>query len=278
VRQVLAVAVAALLVAAAVVARNALDDDGDGVLDDDTPVDELTISCVPELEDACEAVGARVEDPADTLAGDAVDAWITFDPWPAVAAEGDDPVRFGGERVPVAASALLLLTRDEACADWDCAVDVDAALPPPATALGLLLAGHAALSWNDVARPGESFASNDFELPEFQAWLQALDFTRDPVDDMLVLGPAGPDATGTTRATFEDLVRPSPRGDGITASATNVAATVAVVVVGPAAERVAGDERLLDGLTALGWDLDPAAATTGLPNPGVLFALLQEIA
>ena len=292
-KQVLAVAVAALLVAVAIVVRGALDDDdtpagGDG---GDGPTDEeLVIACVRELREACESLDGdvRVEDPAATIAAAReVDAWVTLDPWPAIAEAQEGRPVFGGDAVAVASTALVLLTRTSALADacgpepeWACVAEPGTngpALPNADSALGRLLLGHAALGWSAVVRPGEPFARNEFQLPEFDAWRQSLEFVRDPVADMIQFGPAGPVATGTTRATFETVVQQSREADNLDATATPVAASVAVVVVGPEADRVADDDDLRDGLTALGWDLDPEAATTGLPNPGVLFAL-QEIA
>ncbi len=285
-KRVLAVAVACLLVALAIVVRGALDDDGDGDLDgrDDRPTAELVVACVRELADACRGLDAdvRVQDPAATVedAGE-VDAWVTLDPWPDIAELSDPSGRFDGDRIAVAASDLVLVVREspgEGCADWSCAAERRPALPRGSSALGALLLGHAVLGWNDVEREGEPFARNEFDLPEFVAWLDRLDFRADPVLEMLQFGAAGPGATGTTRAAFETVVTPSPRSAGLGSFATDVRATVAVVVVGDAAERIAGSDALRDGLADLGWDVDvePDATTTGLPNAGVLFAL-QEL-
>ena len=284
-KQVLAVGVAALLVALAIVVRGALDDDGDGTgSDDDGPTAGLVVACVRELAAACQALDAdvRVEDPAATIAtASDVDAWVTLDPWPDIGAASEQREVIGGDRVAVASSDLVLVIRtalDDECADWACAAELRPALPRPATALGRLLLGHAALGWSAVERPGEPFARNDFGLPEFDRWFDALDFERDPVLDMLQLGAAGPGATGTTGATFDTVVRTSPRSVDIEAFDTGVPASVVVTVVGPAARRIAGNRDLLDGLAELGWDLDVEAdaTTTGLPSAGVLFAL-QEL-
>jgi hypothetical protein len=93
---------------------------------------------------------------------------------------------------------------------------------------------------------------------------------------MIDFSPAGPVATATTRATFESQVIGTREDGRLEATGTDVPATVAVVVVGPAASRIAGDDDLLDALAELGFDLDPDATTTGLPNAGVLTAL-QEL-
>jgi hypothetical protein len=296
-KRVLAVAVAVLLVAIALAARNAIDDDDEEAVaagnggEGDAGDEPLVVACVRELRAACEALdaGVRIEDPAATIesAGD-IDAWITFDPWPAMADIEAGREVFGDGAVPVAGSDLALLARTAALpascggtADWACVADASGSsaptLPPAGTALGRLLLGHAALAWNAVARDGQPFARNEFELPEFDDWRQALRFSRDPLADMIQLAPAGPVATGTTGATLETVVETSREADRLDAEPTAVPATVAVVVAGPEAARVAADQRLLDGLAALGWDVDPNATTTGLPEPGVLLAL-EEIA
>lgn len=292
-KQLLAVAGAALLIALAVVVRGALDDDGDSGDDGDGRGDggELVVACVRELREACEAIDGvgelRVEDPADTIAAAGeVDAWVTFDPWPAIAAEEQRREVFEGTPVPVGSSELVLVSRTdalaEACAEdpnWACVVDVAPsaapALPPPTTALGALLLGHAAADWSAVVRPGEPFARNEFELPEFRAWLGGLDVSADPVADMLQFAPAGPAATGTTLADFDRRVASSPRAGGLRETVGD--AVVAIVVAGPRAGRVAGDDGFLGALEDLGWHRTPDAVTTGLPNPGVLLALSQEL-
>jgi hypothetical protein len=249
------------------------------------------VACVRELRDACEAIDGvddlRIEDPLDTIAAaDEIDAWVTFDPWPAIASEQERRQLFDGTAVPVASSELVLVTRTsalgEACGEdpnWACVVDVAPSaapsLPRPTTALGALLLGQAAADWSATVRPGEPFARNEFELPEFQAWLDGLDVAADPVADMLQLAPAGPAATATTLADFRHRVSGSPRAGGLLDSPTD--ATVAVVVAGPRADRVAGNDRFLDALEELEWRLAADATSTGLPSPGVLLALSQEL-
>ena len=288
-KQVLAVAVAALLIAVAIVVRGALDDDSDDGPAGDGNDDELVIACVPELRAACERLDGevRIEAPAATIGSRGeVDAWITFDPWPDIAELRAGQPLFDEAPVAVAGTNLVLLTRTDAlpdaCSpapDWVCVTESDnePALPGDDTALGALLLGHAALGWNLVVRNGQSFARQDAESAEFDAWLRSIDFGGDPVTDMVQIGRAGPAATGTTAATFEADVQTSREADNLAATPTPVAATAAVIAVGPAADRVADDADFRDGLVALGWRLDPDAATTGLPNAGVLFAL-QEIA
>lgn len=289
----LAVGVAALLVAGALVLRDVLDDGGsDG---GDGGGGELVVACVRELADACEALTGvadlRIEDPASTIAsaGD-VDAWVTFDPWPAVAATAEQRELFPGEPVAVATTGLLLLARTDdvpaACSagvDWSCVATATgsnaAALASPTTAFGLLALGHAATEWAAVEQPGEALTRAEIEGAPFQAWLDGIQFGGDPLEDMLQIGRAGPVATATTQARHTVEVVPSREARNLGAVATSVDASIAVVVAGPAAERIARREPFLAALDALGYDrsTDAAARSLGLPSPGVLVAL-QELA
>lgn len=290
-KRVLAVAVAALLVAVAIVVRDAIDDGNDGRRRAGDGGD-LVVACVTELRDACEALAGvselRVEDAADTVESTDVDAWVTYDPWPAMAEvdAGRPPVE--GDVVAVGRTELVLLARSAALpgacggeASWACVAEAAGsgapALPPRTTALGILLLGHAAASWSAEVRPGEPFAANEFDLPDFDAWHRSLVFLRDPVADMIVFAPAGPVAAGTTAAVVETVVTPSREASRLDVATTVVPASVAVVVVGHGADRLAGQQAFLDALAELGYDAaEPTARTTGLPAPGVLVAL-QEI-
>lgn len=166
--RVLALFGAILLIAAAVVARSVLEDEdgGDGGGGGDGP---LAVACIPELREACEAIDREVvltvEHPGETItriaAGQAVDAWITLDPWPAMAPIIDDQAR-PGEVIGVATTELLLMVRDDAlppacdAVTWTCLVDAlgdQVTLPDPDSALGRL---------------GAAFAANDF-FPGFVA-------------------------------------------------------------------------------------------------------------
>jgi hypothetical protein len=288
-KRVLALAAALLLIVLATVARRHLDDGGSG---DGDGAGRLVVACVPELADACAAIDdaeVRVEAPDDTIAalgsGTGPDAWVTFDPWPAIAdLDAGRPV-LDATPVRVAATELRLLYRrsrvlgdcTEASATWACAAGIDArrvVLPPPTTATGLLVLGHAAASYFHEVAGIDRFASNDFD-DAFRSWLAALGAgAGDPVDDMLVLGNAGPIATGATAADIAHRVAPSARAADLTASAAGVAMAADVVVAGPAAQRLAGDADLLAALAELGFDPagDRPPASTA-PSAGVLVAL-----
>jgi hypothetical protein len=284
-KRVLALAVACLLIAAALAARSAVGDDSD---DDDGDADggsnggDLVIACIPELENACEAIDRdladlRIEDPDATIADPDVDAWITLDPWPEIA-EMQAGREIFGPAVAVAQTDLVLIAREAQVPPgcdpvaWSCLVDAlgdRVALANPATAAALLLLGHAAIDFfGDPA-----LVSNDFSDPALADRLAALGIGGDPLDDVRI-GLPEPSATGALEV---QLALFGSRLDQFVMAPGRFPATVAVVVAGRDADRVASERSFTDALAELGWDVDPGSATTGLPNPGVLLALAQEV-
>jgi hypothetical protein len=282
-KRVLALAVACLLVAGALAVRAALasDDDGDDN-DDASGGGDLVIACVPELRDACQTFDGdgtelRIEDPAATIADPDVDAWITLDPWPAIAATDAGRDLFPTV-VPVAQTDLVLLAREQRVPDgcdplrWTCLVDDlgdDVAVADPTTASGLLVLGFAAADFHG----GPNLASNDFDEADFADRFDALAVGGNPLGDIRD-GLPEPVATG---ALAVQLSRLGSRLDAFVESDGAFPATVAVVVAGREADRVAGEPSFTAALGEFGWDLRTDAATTGLPSPGVLFALSREV-
>jgi hypothetical protein len=281
--RVLALIGAVCLIAAAILARALLTgdgDDGDGGGGDGG--DALVVACIPELEAACRAIDRDVElsieDPAVTIGrladGEDIDAWVTLDPWPAMAAIVE-PRAVAEPVEPVASDELVLLARTNTaegtgCDDpltWSCLVDAlgdSVAVPEPTAGLGVLILGQAATDFF-----GGTFAANDFGQPQLADRFALLEVDDDAFEDMRV-GLPEPAATGVLDLDLDSLgVR---RGD-FTASTSAAPVTVAVVVAGPRADRVAGEPGFTTALEDAGWTLDPDAATTGLPNAGVLVAL-----
>lgn len=82
-----------------------------------------------------------------------------------------------------------------------------------------------------------------------------------------------PDVTVITAADFGREVAGRARGEAFSGHPGATPATVAAVVAGDDAGRIAGESSFRDALARLGWTLDADAATTGLPNAGVLVAL-----
>lgn len=283
--RVLALLGAVLLIAAAVVVRTVLDDDDGGGGDDGGR--ELVVACIPELRDACEAIAGpvqlQVEGPDATIArlaaGEDLDAWVTFDPWPAMAEILED--RVAAQQVEVVAdTALSALVRIDtppaSCgpAGWECLVESGGrvTLPAASSALGALVLGWAASDWNASARGGEQFARAELDLPEFRSWLDAIEFVDDPIAEAFAFGPAGPQAIGTSLADVARIDGTREVGRLLPTPVPTVA-RIAVVLAGPEADRVAGDPAFTAALDEVGYDTDGTQRSTGLPNPGLLIAL-----
>jgi hypothetical protein len=282
--RVLALIGAICLIAAAIVARAVVSDDGDDDAGSDDG-DALVVACIPELAEACEAIDRAmdltIEDPGETIArlaaGEDIDAWVTLDPWPTMAEIVEDRVRFD-DRQAVARTELTLLARASAvpdgCVDlvaWTCLIDElgdRVAIPEPSGAVGALVLGQAAADFFG----SDAVAANDFSEADLARRLDAIEVDDDPFGDMRV-GLPEPAATGILAIDLDSLG--ARRGDFVD-SPSSASASVAIVVVGARADRVAGEPTFVRALEAAGWTVDPAASTTGLPNPGVLVAL-QDI-
>ncbi|MBA2281015.1 MAG: hypothetical protein M3527_04205 [Actinomycetota bacterium] len=298
-KRVLALLGAVALVAGALALRSALADDSADVAtepgDEPGAVAAPVVACVPELETVCRGMARifelRVEEPADTVAaidsGTEIDAWVTFDPWPEMAGIESNHAFFSDPGLILASSPLVMLVRngllDGACADdpnWACAVEARpgrAAVPSPDSAVGRLALGWAAAEWNDVVRPGEPFATAEFELPEFRNWLDDLATDEpDPLDEVLVLGPAGPFVLATTHADVSQRLAGSREDGRLAEFQTSRDASVAVVIVGPAAEFLASEPTLAANFESAGWT-PSTEGSSGLPSPGLMFALAQEV-
>ena len=169
-------------------------------------------------------------------------------------------------------------------------------LPDP-TATGLFVLSQATASYFDDT----SFASNDFDGdPAFGRWFEQLERSipsfptppRTPLDEMLSIGPAVFDLTGSLEALAGPSIARSRDKDRLSILYPSPA-TVAEVVVAPVTNNSRGARltKLLqsDEVAALlarnGWrvdgqpfadGVDPAytlPSETGLPRPGVLEAL-----
>jgi hypothetical protein len=290
--RVLALIGAVCLIAAAILARAVLTDDDDdgGDSGDGDGGAELVVACIPELADACEEIDRdmdlSIEDPAVTIerlaAGEEIDAWVTLDPWPEMARF---TVRDGQLDVvePVAEQELATVVRSgfadecDAPPTWSCLQDANgrqAVLQPPDSALGALATGAATADVFEAVTGTRQFAAQDIVAGGVaDAYLQDYEFGRDPLAEMLQLGPAGPKATIALAAVATARIEGSREDGNLVVEQVRSEARVAVVVAGPRADRVAGEPGFTDTLVSLGWRLAADAATTGLPNAGVLVAL-----
>ena len=208
-RRLLAALGAVALIAAALVVRAVVFDDGEDAADrPDTPPATRTAVCATELAAACRDADfekVTVEPPgrtADRLAdgeGLGADVWVTTTPWPAMVRAARRDARIGEVGPPLASTDLVtvaLSSRRDAlrgvCPEpigWKCVGDlagttnlsiggrtVGVGIDSIDTTSGLLSAGAAATGYFDAAGlPGGSFARNDLDDdPGFGDWFARL--------------------------------------------------------------------------------------------------------
>jgi hypothetical protein len=296
VRRFLALLGAIGMIVGAVALRNAIDDDGGdgGEGDPENPAGPVSIACVTELQDACDEVASEtlditIEDAEQTAADpDRFDAWVTFDPWPAMAdlPDGGEALAWSPLVIAIIAERAAVLRAecdpigwrclgDVAGQDWSAIGgssswgDVTVGLAPPDTALGRILLGNAASGYFGTT----GFASNDFDLA-FQRWVDQLLENADPNAVRLFLTQLG--SYSAVGATNGELGAPRPTVEVI----GPVPGASAIVVAAPiggrgrdAVERLAGDAAFRDALANHGWQTDDIPDDAGLPAPGVLVAL-----
>jgi hypothetical protein len=257
VSRILAVLVAIGMVAGAIYIRDRIDDDGGGGAGGNGGAQ---LVCDPVLEAACRAVSGDVvvEDAATTaervIGADSFegDGWVTAGPWPAMVDElretaGRTPLFGDGGRV-VASARMAVVGPAETPGPWRAVGDAvggsDLRLGwrDPASGLGVLQVGAFAVGFFD----GPDFATNDFDAA-FRSYLEGIEdeaeVARNPLERRLQQG------------------------------VSFAAAVVSVEAVLAGTEDGAGDLR--ESLNEQGWDVP--ADRSGLPSPGVLAALWQEV-
>jgi hypothetical protein len=318
--RLLAAVVAIALVAGAFALRGTLsDDDAPGAAgpgptsNPDGDGEDYRILCDADLgEEACAAVADATGVEVDvmtagevlaeggTAAADA-DLWLTLDPMPGVldAATGVPAAEIPtGEWVPVASSALAVLTFDGSPLDcrepvaWTCLVQPvrpGVAVPTLDSSLGIIVA---------AAGSAGLVGSIDFSITSFRDTDEA-----NLVDDLISESP-GP--AGDTAADQADaMLRPGPASAAITVAglaehqAATVqgrnrglrtarlydAATVGVVLAGlgsrgdaavrALSEAVSG-QTVRDALAEGGW-VDGAGASDRLPAADLVYALQEDL-
>jgi hypothetical protein len=287
VRRILAVLVAIGMVTGAVYIRGRIDDDnGDG---GGNGGGNGPLVCDPEVLEACLEVSDDIvaEDAAATaerlLTADRLefDGWVTPGPWPAMVdalrSAASRPELFG-DGGQVLASSRMALVAPDAPSDWRTAgeaVGGDAlrlGWRDPASGLGVLQVGAFAVGYFG----GSEFARNDFDAA-FTSYLEGIEdeaaVARNPLERRLQQGISFAEAVVTFQAEAERLLEeaaPGRRGDLQPLYPDPVVAVEAVLA---GTEDGAGDLR--DALDEQGWDVP--ADRSGLPSPGVLAALWQEV-
>jgi len=246
--------------------------------------------CDPVLEAACRAVSGDVvvEDAATTaervIGADSFegDGWVTAGPWPAMVDElretaGRTPLFGDGGRV-VASARMAVVGPAETPGPWRAVGDAvggsDLRLGwrDPASGLGVLQVGAFAVGFFD----GPDFATNDFDAA-FRSYLEGIEdeaeVARNPLERRLQQGVSFAAAVVSFQAEAERLLEeaaPGRRGDLQPLYPDPVVAVEAVLA---GTEDGAGDLR--ESLNEQGWDVP--ADRSGLPSPGVLAALWQEV-
>jgi hypothetical protein len=257
------------------------------------------------------------------------DAWLTLAPFPEMVAEQRsralrEPV-LGDTSAPLARSPLVIAVwndRRDALTDdcggtitWACIGDAggrpwaDLGGPrtwgvvkpshslPDRTASGLLVLAQASAS-----KLGRSdFSRNDLDgNPDFGRWFEQLERSipsfptppRTPLDEMLSIGPAVYDLTGSMEAAAGPSIATSRDKDRLTilypSPATLADVVIAAVTTTDRGDRVTKlleSDEMAELLASTGWrvdglptaeGVDPAASLpddSGVPRPGVLEAL-----
>ncbi len=287
-KRFLAALAAVGMVAGALFVRGQIDDDGSGAGGGGGGGGERLV-CAPELADACREVSddVTVEDAAATAErllaaeGFEADGWVTPGPWPAMV----DTLRRSGGRAalfedvgrPVASTRLAVVGPDGVPATWRAvgdqvvAGDLRLGWRDPATGVGVLQVAAFAVGFFD----GPDFATNDFDAA-FTGYLEGIgsqaEEAGNPLQRRLQFGSAFASAVVTSQAEADPLLEgaaPGRRG-GLAPLYPEPVVAIEAVVAGPG--DVAGD--LGDELQERGWD---GPGPSGLPSPGVLAALWQEV-
>ena len=257
---------------------------------------------MPELAAACDAlaqvpsVDVTVEDAATTLQKlDRYDGWLTLDPWAGVAGieqpgSAGPPLKLASSDLAIAVVQERVTALQAVCGGtitWKCLGQhqgrswvelggdsswgpLRAGLPAPQSALGLVLYADAVTSYFGRA----DFGTNDFDA-DFTVWQSNLKATFGGITfASFVAGlPTVATAVGTTSAAASTGL--GTKADRVVLVGTGARAVVELV---PLRTRdlagVANDAGLRRALVVDGWTGD-ANASTGLPDAGVLFALLK---
>jgi hypothetical protein len=298
VKRVAAVVAAVTMIVVSLFIRSRLDDDnksnGDRPDDGGRPV----VACVTELADACQAaygdsVELRVEDARTTATALAkgssdLDAWVTMAGWPELlSAKGIDPPL---AVTPVASTPLVLAAVKErvatlACASsgWSCFLDsagkqwgdlggnaswgtLRVGINRSTSASGLLLQASAVAGVAGTADVG----TNDVAYTDARQLLGRVEQDADAFGAFAVQLPARFSAVGALQADVN--ARSGTKADLITTIALTPAATATAVVARVANGQRLDPTKLAKPLTSAGWTTPPAAST-GLPDGGVLLAL-----
>lgn len=291
--RLVALLVAIGLIVGAVAVRNLIEED-ERV--DDGRQAVLRITCASEVAPACEGLGLRYETTtedaaatADRLTADPdpdVDLWIVPQPWPAIVDDVRTRAGFDAlfqESVVVARSALVAVAVDTVgdC-DWACIGSAEHRVGSRAldSGPGLLQVGAAAAGYFGRS----DFATNDFD-PGFDAWLARLASSIVPAEapvTRLLQSQAFFEIALSHEAEAETALASAAaaRKEGLRLLYPAPVAHLEVAVAATGDLLVDRAEDLPDvagsALVTAGWR-PPADEPNGLPRPGVLVALREEL-
>jgi hypothetical protein len=289
-----------LIVGAFLLRRNVIESGDDDDDPGDQPEPASALVCLTELRDVCAALGQdqpdlaiTVEDARETLdrlaAGENVPLWLTFEPFPAMAA-----VLAAGE--PLAASELAIATRPShttalhaTCPDqplWRCIGDIagdewadgSGRVEPSVGDAGKSAAALASFAVAVAGYFGTDFGAAELQDPSFIAWVRPL-LEAVPVAQLTAGTPVAtmitrPSAVSVAGTSDAEIAAQGARRDEVDASYPEPSMWLQAVLAAPAGADVPRD-LAADAAAALlsaGWD-DPATATRPLPSATTMVAL-----
>ncbi len=306
-QRVLALLAAVGLVLVAIVVRAAIDDGGDGAgRSADGGDGELEVYCAEDLQAACDgladegvtvtyqaaaATAALIAEGSPQLAG--VDGWVTSSPWiELLDARAPDvlaaPVVLATTSVVVAVDADRTEAVRTLCANqpiWRCLGDdagaswadlgsggspawgaLKTGLPAPDSAAGLGVLASVASGFFGRT----DFASNDFELEGFAAWLSALAAPSGAGE----ADPTGVLATVQGKYTAVGDLAAAAAGRGVDVLEPSPAIEISAVLVSlPGGDDLPDPAAAREGMAASGWVPSSDDALIPTLKPGVMAAL-----
>ncbi|HZQ84975.1 MAG TPA: hypothetical protein VFA83_09065 [Acidimicrobiales bacterium] len=305
--RLLAFSIAVLMVVAAIVARNRIDQHHEN------STHPLRLVCSNELQAACEALPATIQITYESAAQTAnalssttppaIDGWLTTGPWPAMVQERrqrNGQAVLLGQSQPLARSRVVVVAFPDRAQvikqncpniDLKCVVglagkgawtsipggkaawgQVKVSLTPPnAEASGLVVLGAATANLFGSA----NLSSTDLDDPNFDTWLKGLAGASrgDQLGQMVAVGPAVADFAITLDALAQPLVAAAANKPSLLYPATVTSADVVLGTLDSSrSRRLANLVRSSKFLDNAGWQ-SPSTSPSGLPPAGFLDAL-----
>jgi hypothetical protein len=315
-RRVVAVLGAVLMVGVALLIRGGIDGDdssGGGGSDGGDGGDEVTLLCVDELEDVCDALvdAGAIDDFTSEAAGDTVDrlteddlgadGWLTLEPFPEMTDVGRDQVGRGaifGDPMATGFStqidAVVHPGREEAFADaceeveWPCLGDLagdqwtDHGGQQGWGEIRIGMNSHDSASGLLVAAQAvaahlaiDDFATNDLQESDADRWVGRFETGSDVLAQLVTRGAGAFSAVGALDVEAQDLAQTAQGADlAIFYPAPMFRAEVVLVAPGASADDLIDRDDLDDALAEAGWG---EGGSSDLPSAGALYALRESL-